>query len=133
MSDGGNTGGCLCGAVRYRVEAELREIHACHCSQCRRVSGHYAAFSACANEALVFEKNDGLAWYESSPGTRRGFCRKCGATLFWDDSSRSHIAVAAGSLDEPTGLTLAGHIFVADKGDYYQIADGLPQEQGWMK
>ncbi len=132
MSDGPKTGGCLCKAVRYRVEGELREIHACHCSQCRRISGHYAAFSACGNEELVFEADHGLAWYESSPGVRRGFCRACGATLFWDDTSRPHIAVAAGSVDEPTGLELVGHIFVADKGDYYEIADGLPREQQTM-
>ncbi len=129
MSDGGNTGGCLCGAVRYRVEGGLREIHACHCSQCRRVTGHYGAFSACSNDDLVFESNAGLAWYESSPGIRRGFCGKCGSTLFWDDTSRPYVAIAAGSLDEPTGLRLTGHNFVADKGDYYEIADGLPEEQ----
>ena len=70
-------GGCLCGAVRYRVEGSLRDIHACHCSQCRRVTGHYGAFSACKTEELVFESNDGLAsagidWWDAFFGNLQG-------------------------------------------------------------
>ena len=57
----------------------------------------------------------------------RGFCPTCGASLFWRRIGSDHIDVAAGSVDAPTGLTLAAHIHVEDKGDYYQIDDGLPQ------
>lgn len=121
------TGGCLCGGVRYRVAGELRDATACHCTQCRKTTGHYAAFSACRNDDLTFDGNGMLAWYESSPGIRRGFCNACGSTLFWDDGARDYIAVAAGSLDDPTGIRLAKHIFVADKGDYYEI-DGFPPD-----
>lgn len=130
--DAQHGGGCLCGGVRYRVAGRLRDAVACHCGQCRRMTGHYAAFSACRNERLAIANGDSLAWYESSPGVRRGFCSNCGATLFWDDVDRPYIAVAAGSLDEPTGLGLSAHIFVADKGDYYEIADGLPQYPGTL-
>ena len=120
-------GGCLCGSVRYRVAGRLRDAVACHCGQCRRTSGHYAAFTACRNERLSFGADGTLAWYDSSPGVRRGFCATCGSTLFWDDGSRHYIAVAAASLDAPTGIALAAHLFAADKGDYYGIADGLAQ------
>jgi hypothetical protein len=120
----GGGGGCLCGGVRYRVAGDLRDAIACHCTQCRKTTGHYGAFSACRNEDLVMEKDETLAWYDSSPGVRRGFCGKCGSTLFWDDRSRDYVAVAAGSLDEPTGIKLTKHIFVADKGDYYRT-DGI--------
>jgi hypothetical protein len=120
-------GGCLCGGVRYHVAAKLRDAVACHCGQCRRMTGHYAAFSACRNEALRFEQDGTLAWHESTPGVRRGFCSNCGSTLFWDDSARPYIAVAAGSLDTPSGIELSAHIFTAAKGDYYEIADGLPR------
>jgi len=122
-----STGGCLCGAVRYRIAGTLRQAIACHCGQCRRTTGHYAVFAACGNDRLTFESDDALAWYESSPGVRRGFCARCGSTLFWDDESRPYVAVAAGSLDAPTGIRLAAHIFAADKGDYYEIGDGLPR------
>jgi len=119
------TGGCVCGAVRYRVEGPVRPPVACHCSQCRRASGHYVAAIAAPREAVAIE--GAVTWYASSPGVRRGFCPVCGANLFWDADRRATLSIFAGSLDGPTGLRLAGHIHVADKGDYYDIADGLPQ------
>ena len=66
----------------------------------------------------------GLKWYRSSTSAKRGFCAECGSSLLWDDGG-DHVHVSAGSLDQPTGLSLATHIFVDDKGDYYEIADGL--------
>jgi len=59
---------------------------------------------------------------------RRGFCSICGSVLFWDPIGRDKIAIAMGAFDAPTGTRLAMHIFTADKGDYYDIADGLPQK-----
>ncbi len=126
-NESGGSGGCLCGGVRYRVDGALSDVGACHCSQCRRTTGHFFAATTCAKAALSFGSDATLAWYESSPGIRRGFCSRCGASLFWDDSARDEIDILAGTLDAPTGLVLVDHIFVADKGDYYEIADGLPQ------
>jgi hypothetical protein len=71
-----------------------------------------------------------VAWFRSSPGARRGFCAICGSSLFWDGSDADRIWILAGTLDGPTGLTLKGHVQVAFKGDYYAIADGLPQAPG---
>lgn len=84
--------------------------------------------------SLVLTKGeDQLRWYESSKLVRRGFCVSCGSALFWHaDRHEKHahrIAIAMGSLDAPSELRLAHHIFVADKGDYYELADGLPQKQ----
>jgi hypothetical protein len=72
-------------------------------------------------------QESGLRWYASSEQARRGFCGQCGSTLFWEGHGRDYISIAAGTLDGPTGLTCACHIFVADKGDYYRIDDGVPQ------
>jgi hypothetical protein len=58
---------------------------------------------------------------------RRGFCRTCGSFLLWDVPGRSRLAIALGAFDGPTGTQLEKHIFVGSKGDYYRIADGLPQ------
>jgi len=77
--------------------------------------------------ALAIEGEDALAWYQSSERVRRGFCRTCGSSLFWDPVQSEKIAVAMGAFDDPTGTHLHMHIFVAEKGDYYDIADGLPQ------
>ena len=127
MAEDKATGGCLCGAVRYEIEGGLREVIGCHCGQCQRTHGNFAAYTATAKERLVFLDQRGLAWYQSSDTARRGFCRECGASLFWDPLPKDYIAVSAGSLDQPTGLKLTKHIFVEDKPDFYEITDGLPQ------
>ena len=127
MAEDKVTGGCLCGAVRYEIEGGLREVIGCHCGQCQRTHGNFAAYTATAVERLVFLEQRGLAWYQSSDTARRGFCRECGSSLFWDPLPKDYIAVAAGSLDQPTGLKLTKHIFVEDKPDFYEITDGLPQ------
>lgn len=123
----GGGGGCLCGGVRYRVDGPLSDVGACHCGQCRRTTGHYFAATSCKRAALTLESDETLAWYQSSPGARRGFCSRCGASLFWERMDGDKVDILAGTLDQPTGLTMADHIFVDDKGDYYDIADGLPQ------
>jgi hypothetical protein len=120
------TGGCLCGAVRYRVDGPLDDVVACHCSQCRRTSGHHAAATGARRADVTIEGE--VAWYESTPGViRRGFCPTCGSNLFWDRMAAERLDIWAGTLDGATGIRLVEHIFVADKGDYYPIADGLPQ------
>ena len=127
MAEDKATGGCLCGAVRYEIDGGLREVIGCHCGQCQRTHGNFAAYTATAIERLVFLEQRGLAWYQSSDTARRGFCRECGASLFWDPLPKDYIAVSAGSLDQPSGLQLTKHIFVEDKPDFYEITDGLPQ------
>lgn len=120
---------CLCGAVQIVVHGPLSPPDACHCTQCRKQSGHYWASTDIERERVTVTGTDNVCWYQSSEKVRRGFCRTCGAFLFWDPPERNRIAIAMGAFDDSTGITLAHHIFVADKGDYYDIADGLPQSQ----
>ena len=111
----------------------MRPVVACHCSQCRKAYTNYAAFSAARRGDLSIDNEVGLTWFESSPGVRRGFCSRCGSGLFWDNAANDFISVAAGSLDQPSGLRQVRHIFAEDKADFYEIADGLevlPQGQG---
>src|SRR5688572_21797550 len=121
------TGGCLCGAVRYEVRGPLRPVVDCHCTMCRRTSGHFAAFTATRPENLVLIESGGLRWYRASAKARRGFCGYCGSSLFCEPASGERVSIAAGTLDLPTGLETAVHVFVEDSGDYYIISDGLPQ------
>ncbi|MGF1609653.1 MAG: GFA family protein [Kiloniellales bacterium] len=123
-------GGCLCGAVRYLVRGPLRPVVACHCSQCRRSSGHFVAATACRREHLEITGPDDLAWYRSSPGARRGFCQRCGSSLFWQSEGNPNTSIMAGTLDQPTGLTTAVHIFVEDAGDYYEVPQDAPHIEG---
>jgi hypothetical protein len=121
-------GGCLCGAVRYVVTGDLSPPDACHCSLCRRQSGHYWASTDILRDNVALTRAEHLRWYQSSEKVRRGFCGTCGSVLLWDVPGRARLAIAMGSFDAPTGAHLEKHIFTADKGDYYDIADGLPQE-----
>jgi len=120
------TGHCLCGKIRFHgTYDDSHGLNACHCSQCRRWSGH--VWAAILPKSMVIEGEP--SWYRASDFARRGFCATCGSSLFWQRDGSDIIDVAAGALDNPTGLHLLGHIFVADKGDYYDISDGLPQHQ----
>ena len=115
-------GHCLCGAVRFRVrEGPLSDVALCHCGMCRRWHGHIGAYTDVDRAALVFDAQDELAWFQSSSFARRGFCRRCGSSLFWDAPERSTISVAAGTLEAPTRLSTCLQIFTEDRGDYYEL------------
>ena len=131
--ESGHSGGCLCGGVRYSVRGALRDVIACHCSQCRRTSGHYVAATSAATADLTLDAASTLTWYRSSASAQRGFCNRCGSNLFWrpERDGEARISIMAGTLDLPTGLRMVEHIFVADKSDYYELADGVPQKQAW--
>ena len=130
---GSLTGGCLCGGVRYRIDGDCRDIICCHCENCRRTHGHVAAYTALDQSALTLVSAHTLQWFhDASPDTYRGFCNRCGASLFWDArDSRKRISVAAGSLDDSGSLQTIGHVFVGEAGSYYEISDDLPRyDQG---
>jgi hypothetical protein len=121
---------CLCGNVRFSLPRPAGEVTACHCTQCRKLSGHYSASFDVDETAVAFEARETLAEYETPGGGRRGFCAGCGSSLYFRDAHGA-FSVEAGAIDGPTGVTLGSHIFVADKGDYYSIDDGLPTHDGW--
>ncbi|MCP4430669.1 MAG: GFA family protein [Gammaproteobacteria bacterium] len=123
------TGGCLCGGVKYRIRGPRRHIIDCHCENCRRTHGHFAAYTAVNKASLALLSEQSLKWYhDSSPDIYRGFCDNCGASLFWDArKSDNKISISAGSLDPGNGLKTVGHVFVAESGEYYEIEDDLPQ------
>lgn len=120
-------GSCLCGSVRFVVRAALAAPIACHCTQCRRQSGHFFASTNVRRADLELHGEQHLSWYGSSAKVRRGFCSRCGSWLFWDPPAHDWTSVAMGAFERPTGTQLERHIFVAEKGDYYAIGDGLPQ------
>lgn len=127
------TGGCLCGAVRYKCLGSMREVVNCHCRMCQKTHGHIAAYSAVAKSDLALTITRGLKWYASSDRARRGFCCQCGASLFWEPVDGAYIAVSAGTLDDPSGLQTVRHIFTASVGGYYEITDDLEQFPGSMR
>lgn len=121
------TGGCECGKVRFEVPEVRDTVTVCHCGQCRRTSGHIWASTNARVVDLRFLADEGLEWFASSSFAKRGFCRHCGSSLFYRQNTEETIAIAAGCLDATEGLTTGKHIFVADKGSYYEIGDDAPQ------
>ena len=122
-----HTGSCLCGAVSFRTSGPLRGVVYCHCSQCRKQSGHFFAATNVADDDIVVSGVDKVKWYAASAKARRGFCCNCGSLLFWKHSELDYVSVMAGAFNAPSGLKGDCHIFVEDKGDYYAIDDALPQ------
>lgn len=122
-----HSGQCLCGAVHFRTSGRLRDVIACHCTQCRRQSGHFYAATNVQDDGLVVEGGENVTWYRASDTASRGFCRTCGSALFWKGDGSDYTSIMAGTFDQPTGLKIGVHIFCADKGDYYEIDDGVPQ------
>lgn len=121
-------GSCLCGAVSFRIDGPLTPAVLCHCSQCRRQSGHAWASTHIDESALTLSGETHLRWISVSETARRGFCGECGSVLFWNPRDEDKISVSMGSIDPPHGVRIEKHIFTASKGDYYDINDGLPQK-----
>ncbi|NKB96953.1 MAG: GFA family protein [Pseudomonadales bacterium] len=128
-------GSCLCGQVQFQVQGTIEHApEAFHCSQCRKVSGHFlAAVNVRRIDLNLVGGDETVSWYQSSPEVRRGFCGNCGSSLFWlpTQENYAYIAIAMGAFDKPTGLKLSKHTFVVDKGDYYDLADGVAQSDGY--
>lgn len=122
-------GSCLCGAVRFAVDGELPAPDACHCTTCRKHSGHFFVSTDLPRASVTIHGAERVTWFASSEKVRRGFCATCGSSLFWDPIHKDFIAIAMGAFDKPTGTKTRIHIHVADKGDYYDLVDGLPQNE----
>ena len=128
------SGSCLCGTVRFEVEGALElQPQACHCSQCRTQTSHVFVGVNVRRNDLTIHGDDKVSWYRSSDKVQRGFCSVCGSALFWNANivGCQYISIAMGAFEPPTGVRLSKHTFVGDKGDYYEIDDGLPQSLGY--
>ena len=125
------TGRCLCGAVAFVVNGPMRHPHACHCQTCRRLSGHFVAATRAAWADVTLTNEDGLKWVRSSETARRGFCRDCGAPLFWDDGGGEGLSIHMGALDDPDGFKIFRHIYIEEKPDYYAIGDECAVFEGY--
>jgi hypothetical protein len=112
------------------VNGPLRDVVLCHCGECRRWAGHVWAATAAQRDAVKVTGESALRWVHSprsATQAERGFCIECGSSLFWKAPDRDTISIAAGTLDEPTGLRTVRQIYVQDAGDYYEVDPALPE------
>ncbi len=114
-------GSCLCGGVAYHVSGRVRGVVNCFCRQCRKTSGHHVAATRASWNSVELLSQETLAWYESSPGVRRGFCQRCGGNLFWDSGRNNEVSIMAGTLQTPTGLPTVANIHIEDASDYHEL------------
>lgn len=120
--DSQRTGHCLCGAVRFTATLKKPEVGACHCAMCRRwASAPFMAID-CAN--VRFEGEDHINRFRSSDWAERGFCDRCGSALFYHIINSDDYQMAAGLLDDQTGLAFTHQVFIDKKPDYYGFAQG---------
>lgn len=116
------TGRCLCSAISFTVRGPLRTaVVACHCTNCRRFTGGVWTGTTALKEHVVIERGATLIWYRSTTEVQRGFCGNCGSSLFWVHDEGPLIGIAAGSLNEPTGLKLEVHSWVSEAADFWSF------------
>lgn len=124
------TGSCLCGGVRYRVDAEPESIQVCYCQQCRKAQGA-ALVTNMPAPAAAFHIETGvelLRSYESSPGKERVFCGRCGSPIYSKtDKKPDVVRIRAGTINEPLPVRPVAHFYVASKPNWWEITDNLPQ------
>ena len=122
------TGGCLCGAIRYRSSAAPEYASYCHCGMCRKASGApYSGFVQFPDGAVEWTKDE-PAQYHSSAGVIRRFCSTCGSSLTFEADGVMFIAL--GSLDAPDQVELDCHTYTKFRLPQIHLADGLPQHPG---
>lgn len=123
-----HSGSCLCKAVTFTIDSPLTQIDACHCIECRKHSGHFFVSADIPKSSVSINGESNIQWFQSSQKVKRGFCKQCGSTLFWEPIYQDWTAVAMGTIDNHTNASIDKHIYVGEKGDYYDICDGLPQK-----
>ncbi len=118
---------CLCSGVKINVKGKLRYVVNCHCSQCMKTHGNYAAYTACLENDIIFVNKKTLKWYKSSNIAKRGFCSICGASIFYKLLKSRNISIAAGMFRNPTKLQTQSNIFTKGKLDYYRLDSRMPK------
>ncbi len=118
---------CLCGGIKIEVKGKLRHVINCHCSQCMKTHGNYAAYTACLKDDVIFIKKKTLKWFKSSNIAKRGFCSSCGASMFYKRLKSRNISIAAGMFSNSTKLKTHSNIFIKGKLDYYRLDSRMPK------
>jgi hypothetical protein len=127
-------GSCLCGDIRYELDAELGEFGYCHCRDCQKASGsaHAANAPVDRRDFRLVAGADALKQFESSPGKFRAFCSRCGSPIYaYLTATPDVLRLRLGSLDTPFDKQPRAHTWVCQKAPWAPISDALPQFQKW--
>lgn len=122
------SGGCQCGAVRYRSDVMLDNAHICHCRMCQKAVGNiFAALVAAPKDALKWTRGKPSS-FKSSDHATRGFCRKCGTPLFYAGANSDRINLTIGSLDKPAKFSPKSQTGAEARLGWFETIAALPDE-----
>lgn len=121
------SGGCQCGAVRYRVAGALTTPHLCHCRMCQKAAGNYFMPLASADNSVFSLTRGAPRWFFSSEHVKRGFCAECGTPLFFMTEGGEHISVTLGSLDDPSAVVPETQDGVEGRIAFFHALPHLPE------
>ncbi len=124
---------CLCGSVQIKTQGYHRNIQNCHCIQCMKTHGHYAAYTSVEEQNIKLIKKSTLKWFRSSKRAKRGFCNKCGASIFFKSIGSKNIHIAAGMFNKPVKLKTIMNIFIKGKLEYYKLDHNIPKFKRYYK
>lgn len=120
-------GSCLCGAIHYEVKGPITEVGHCHCKMCQKAHG--AAFGTYARVSVenfrFVTGEDSVSHFQSSEGTTRTFCSRCGSNLQFIRNGKSHFGIAVGSLDDELEIKPSYQIWTSSKACWWQLQEGL--------
>lgn len=120
------TGGCQCGAVRFRASERNDNAHICSCRMCQKAMGNYfAPLVSIRREALVWTRGV-PARFRSSADVDRGFCAACGTPLFHEDVTGTHVSVTLGALDHPELVPPATRDGIQGEMPFFHALHTLP-------
>ena len=122
-------GQCLCSAVEFEVDVPERTYSICHCGMCRRWSGGPLMSVHCPEPRTEWLNDEGLTWYQGTPWAQRGFCSKCGSSLFWRlaQEPEGMLIVSVDALEDDGEFTLDRHIYSDARPERYDFADDCPR------
>ena len=120
------TGGCLCGAARFRLHEPPKAFGVCHCGMCRKFSGGIELGLEVPPGGITWESAETVRTYASSEWAERGFCGTCGSSLFWRLTApgpmQGMLSLAAGALDSLEGLEFESEIYIDQKPSAYAFS-----------
>ena len=127
MKEFNSKGKCLCGGIKFSTKGFHRHISNCHCIQCMRTHGNFAAYTRVDDSNLKFHSKKTLKWFKSSKRAQRGFCSRCGASIFFKVNKSKTISISAGMFDKSLKVKTNKNIFVKNRLKYYKLDQSIPK------
>ena len=127
------TANCLCGGIQFKTKGHHRDIHNCHCIQCMKTHGNFAAYTALKDINVKFITKRTLKWFKSSKKAQRGFCKKCGASILFKMNKSNIISISAGLFDKSLKLKTNRNIFTKNRLKYYSLDKNIPKFSRYSK